>query len=174
MLLSVSGMWLCLCIHAVPGSPLISDLCYSFTHQSDDWPEVFPHQCVRCNLKAACSCVHLNFLMGHFVPHLFLGNLRILQHQRVLPAYRSRCPGGSIHRPVRRHCWSAGSCDPASWPPRPWPPHHSFEPAVAPWQCSTSPGPLGPAGGCTKRAAPHLETKRSHWFKSGRVVTIQM
>lgn len=76
---------------------------------------------------------------------------------RLFP-YRWRCRGGSIRRPARLRCWSAGSCDPASWPPRPWPPRRSSEPAAAPWQCSTSSGPLGPAGGCTKRAAPPLLT----------------
>ena len=71
-------------------------------------------------------------------------------------AYRSCCPGGSIRWPVRPRCWSAGSCDPASWPPRLWRPHHSSEPEAAPWQCSTSPGPLGQVGGCTGPAVPPL------------------
>lgn len=84
--------------------------------------------------------------------------------------YHSHCPGRSIHRRVRLHCWSAESCDPASWPPHLWPPRHSFEPEVAPWRCSTSFGPLGPAGGCRKRAVPPLwrndkKQKRCHWFK---------
>lgn len=88
-------------------------------------------------------------------------------------SYRSRCPGESIHPPVRRHCWSAGSCDPASWPPPLWPPRHSSEPAAALWQCSTWRGPLGPAGGCTRRAVPllwrHQRTQElDHWLISLR------
>lgn len=70
--------------------------------------------------------------------------------------YPSRFPGGSIRRPERLHCWSGGSCDPASWPPRLWPPRRSFEPEVAPWRCSTSPGPLWPEGGCRKLVVPPL------------------
>lgn len=76
-------------------------------------------------------------------------------------AHRSRCPGGSTRRPARLRCWSAGSCDPASWPPLLWPPRRSSEPAAAPWRCSTSSVPLAPAGGCTKPAAPRLWGKQT-------------
>lgn len=111
------------------------------------------------------ACVYVEFTQNHSVwnknkthteyflqKSFFLENMYMLQEQRVKPAYHSCCPGGNIHRPARLRCWSAGSCDPTSWPPPLWPLRHNFELAEAPWQCSTSPGPLGPVGGCTAPA----------------------
>lgn len=86
-----------------------------------------------------------------------------------LARYRSRCPGGSIRPPARLRCWSAESCDPTSSPPLLWRPRRSSGPAGAPWPCSTSPDLLGPVGGWTKPADPHLwnqdgETKPAHYL----------
>lgn len=73
-----------------------------------------------------------------------------------LQPYRWHCPGESIHRQARPHCWSVGSCGPASWPPPLWPRCCSFGPAAEPWLCSTSCVRPWLAGGCTEPAAPLL------------------